>query len=363
MKRKKKITAALAAIIIILLLCWWLFQDQKGADRNRDQKQQIAAAGEPKMAGGPAGKKQAGPNDGTSAAPVKKRSKGWKRPDLSAEAIEAYVAGQGRSADALLSAAIVGRGARQRYLQEALEKFPSNARVIAAALLSRKFDDQKAKLVENLRRAAPGNALPDLIAAQMAAAAKPQDPGAIMAALTGAAKASSFDDFQKDFNRLEGDIYLRAGGAPELDAYGGTIHYEDFDSAGIFRDLKEAVNDQLAAAENPADVERWAALGLSSVKRLSDSPMMNQRSSGLALEKSFLKYFIGMGQTTALTMSPREYLKEVSTSSDNVQESLKYYIAFDKDSPELARYVSLARDIGTYEAIRVVREEANAKGK
>ncbi|HWV99744.1 MAG TPA: hypothetical protein VNZ64_08650 [Candidatus Acidoferrum sp.] len=134
-------------------------------------------------------------------------------PKLSPEQLEGYLKQNGRNAESLLAA--FRTSGDKAYLKEAEEKFPNDPRVEYAAVFKSDSPAERSQWVERLKQSAPGNALPNYLAALDAFKSGQMDQA--VQELTAASSKQQFQDYTRDFLQNAEEAY-RAAGYSEAEA-------------------------------------------------------------------------------------------------------------------------------------------------
>jgi hypothetical protein len=124
---------------------------------------------------------------------------------LSTEQVDAFLA-KSTNAESLLAAFNINGD--KELLRQAVQRFPDNPFVLAAALTHDASPEQRRELIEQLKRAAPDNPMANYLAARDYLKDQPE---LALKELTEAASKNGFHDFT--IERIQGleDIYLHAG--------------------------------------------------------------------------------------------------------------------------------------------------------
>lgn len=128
-------------------------------------------------------------------------------PKLSPEQLDGYLTQNRRNAESLLAA--FRTSGDKAYLKEAEEKFPNDPRVAYAAAFKSDSPEERSQWLERLKQSAPGNALPNYLAALDAFKSGQMDRA--VQELSAAAGKQQFQDYTMDFLQNAEEAYGAAG--------------------------------------------------------------------------------------------------------------------------------------------------------
>jgi len=203
-----------------------------------------------------------------------------------AEQIDAHLASRNRNLDSLLSAfRITGY---KGFLTEALERFPDDPRTVLAALPLEKDPDRRLEMVEAFKRAEPGNAMGNCLAARALLDMGRKDEA--LAELQDLA-GKPFDDFSLISLQADEEVYLEAG-IPPVEARMNLLYSQNKPHTLQIRKLGTEIAEMREAYRSSGDEASAEALleiqtGLG--RQMQDGDSIIDSLVGMALEKQVLK--------------------------------------------------------------------------
>jgi hypothetical protein len=206
------------------------------------------------------------------------------------EVLDAWLASGRTNAPDLLAMRQVGGGAE--FLRLALTNFPSDPRVLMAAVALDDGPQARRERLDRLKAAAPDNALADYLSARDHL--KQGRTDAAFADLAAASGKARFDDYVLEAMVSAEELYLQDGRSPaEAKALGtsGALMPHLAQLKGLAVDLAELQGQYLAAGDT-GSAERLAQYGVELGGRLIEGEGSNTligQLVGVAVEKIVLK--------------------------------------------------------------------------
>jgi hypothetical protein len=254
-------------------------------------------------------------------------------PKPDSAAVEAYVNENGRSAEALLAAARIAENTN--YLQEAMDKFPTNKRVALAAYFNASTPENRRQFIDMFMKAAPENSLGFYLSAREHFAAG-ESESALKDVVT-ASRMTGWSIYAQE-SMLNAEEAYRATGASEAEAKAASglalalpylTRMKD-----IGRNLQE-VSANYRAAGDEASAHATVAMGVQLASRLSHNSepiFLIQELVGIAIEHKILEGVPGetaydeegrtAGQRLEELQGEKNEIKELGGSTDKALENM-----------------------------------------
>jgi hypothetical protein len=210
----------------------------------------------------------------------------------------------------------------KELLRQAVQKFPDNPFVLAAALTHDASPEQRRELIEQFKRAAPDNAMANYLAARDYIKDQPE---LALKELTEAASKNGVHDFT--IERIQGleDIYLDAGYTP-VEAKALAMAGVQLKSIVQLRQLGgdiAALQQQCAAAGNSAQAEILARMGLtlaSDIAQGTGDTFIGQMS-GARVERELLRALDSNATYDFLPQPINERLAHIEAQERAIREA------------------------------------------
>ena len=277
------------------------------------------------------------------AVPPVVEAKGPETPKGLRELLEGYLAGKQRSAASLLAVSRITKDLA--LLDEAKQRFPGNPQVLLDWLLrSAATPEEKKQALNDLRKAAPDNAMGDYLFALQQFEAGDMD-GAVVALWQGLQKPVA-DAYFMDAVRASEEAYLGVG-YPPARAVSTAMWGMEMNVLGPMRQLADWTLDMQAAyatggdAESARDVARMGSAMGAALQQQFEHGVVLEELVAIAIERKFLERLdpavelVAGGQTAGARLNDLNALKEQIKSAlqattvlrDQLDESAKmeYY--------------------------------------
>jgi hypothetical protein len=191
----------------------------------------------------------------------------WPNPPEPA-AIEPYLEANRRAAETLLAAVRVTGD--KKYLQEALDRFPTNRLVALEAYHSATTPEERRRWIDSFKQAAPGNALGHYLSAREHFATGQTDAG--ITELMAASSAPAWSTFARE-SILNAEEAYRASGSSEVEAKVAAGLGLPLPHLAKLRELGNSLRelaDSYQAAGDEASARATLQLGLTLANRISN---------------------------------------------------------------------------------------------
>lgn len=281
-------------------------------------------------------------------------------PKVSLDQLEAYLAKNHRSVDALLGA--LRASGEDALLQEAKDKFPNDPRVQFAAAFKTESPEERRQWLEKLKQSDPANALPDyLLAAEHFRTGQAEQA---LQELTAAAAKPGMGNYVQDFIQNAEEAYTAAGipsDEAKAIAAASALLPEQARLKQMGVDLRElAKRYQQAGDETSAQTVFEMSLNLG--RRLGDSPQSTliEELVGMAIQRLTLNAmnpnapYGDTGQTVqnqiAALDARRKGYKELTSKSQPILLSMS--------NQDVAHYFERTKLYGEVAAMRWVISKA-----
>jgi hypothetical protein len=286
----RKKTAAWIAIAVMLVLAFVLMQSGSrslssagGTDGAAPASPSASAARSPKVDRDRAAGRG---NRSFRETLAMVTSEGPFEKGLAAEQIQAFVDGQNRSVDSLLSAFRLGGD--QAFLKEAMERFPDHPQVLMTSLSQEQNAEQRLAILENLKRVDPNNALGNCMAARsLLELGRKQEALEELQISIG----KPVNDFTVASAQNDEEAYLASGLSPAqaklMALYGGSKSLL-FQFRSLADGMRELRGDYQAAGDEQS-VETLRGIQVGLARQLQEGGSLVDILVGMVVEKEALK--------------------------------------------------------------------------
>lgn len=209
-------------------------------------------------------------------------------PKLTPEQLDRYVESRGRDALSLIVASMLGEGG-EKWLAEAVERFPDDPRVAVAMLIKRGGTPEAAEGIARLKQHDPGNSLGYLLAAKSALDGKNLD-GALQE--LSALESTRMNDYRQTWQSGIIDAYRSAGYKGMEAEWLGMAHVPVV--GGEVMRLSAGIAEAMVAAQQRGDRATAESLGRYGMKAAAlmsasgDNDLLINQLISVSMERKLL---------------------------------------------------------------------------
>lgn len=270
---------------------------------------------------------------------------------LAPEQIQAHLERNRTNAESLLAA--FNATSDKALLREAASRFPSNALVLSTVLAHDALPERRQELLEQFKRMAPDNSLPNYLAARDHARAGQTDLA--LAEFEDAGSKSGFQDYTVE--RIQGleDLYLGAGYSP-VEAKALAMASVQMPTLGQMRDLGRdlaAIEKQYVAGGDTTSAQALARMGVGMAGNLNgpNATSLLGQLVGNYIERGFLNGLDPSAPPDFLSQSIDDRMAQLRAQETSLRESAGFFDSWMESATDAQR-------VGYFDRLRLYGETA-----
>jgi hypothetical protein len=279
---------------------------------------------------------------------------------LSADQVQGFLARNKTNADSLLAAFNVT--ANPEFLREAARRYPSNPLVIASVLGHDALPGQRREWIDQFKRLANDNALPNYLSAREYM--HNQQPQLGLQELAGATTKTLYNDYTLDQAQGLEELYLSTGYSTAEAKALATMSVQE-PALPALRDLAHELSTmerQYAASGDTTSAAAIAKFGLGLAANIKDAGMrsLGTQMLGASAERDFLTGLDPNGTYDFLPQPIGERLAQIQADRKTALSESKWATAWlaSANEPELVSYFDRMKLYGEAAAMKWARTQA-----